>query len=136
MDNEADSKIVTLYEIDLYSVVSWDEENDSPKDMDPIVIYDEQVFPIVFTELAPAYEYFKKNEEDFSANGISIDLSAIEIRVPNGEANRFSNVERLDEEDYASYLPEAGLRVIAWDYVCGRFWEVGNDSEYLEKKLA
>lgn len=103
MNRTSEQKSIT-YEVGLYTADSWDDENDWPEDLSPVVMYDGEAFPRTFDDIDEAYDFFRKNSPDFSANGLSTDLSAV------GEKNR----------------------LLAWDYVCGSHREKGRDSEALD----
>ena len=91
-----------IYEIELSSIVDWDEENQYPKEMDPLEI-DEFNLPYITARILDAFEFYDIQEDKVSDNQF-LELNAREIEVTDEEWNGLVKMDRLKYSDYCILL--------------------------------
>ena len=74
-----------IYEVELYAVNGWDEENDRPDDLVPIVDINGKDYSYVCARVMDVYRFYENNLEELKEanqwDGLSYDLMAREIEV-------------------------------------------------------
>lgn len=105
----------SIYEIELSNIVSWDNGDDFPQDMDIIDSIDGEDVSLVTANIAEACRFYRKHTENLW-DDCFCELSAREIEVTDKEWNELLEKGRLQYDDYKKYLTESNRRSIAWEY--------------------
>lgn len=105
-----------IYEIGLSEIVSWDDENDFPEEMNPIVSIDGKAPSFTTVSINKAYSYYREHRNDDLLEDSYFELTAREIEVTDKEWMELLDKENLEYDDYSQYVTESKLRTIAWDY--------------------
>lgn len=105
----------SIYEIELSNIVSWDNGEDFPQDMDFIDSIDGEDVSLVTANIAESYRFYRKHTENLW-DDCFCELSAREIEVTDQEWNELLKKGRLQHGDYGKYLTESNRRSIAWEY--------------------
>lgn len=119
-----EKKIRSIYEIEFSEIVSWDEENDFPGDMNPIVSIDGEDPSYTTASITEAYRFYKKCKDDIVDNEYC-QLTAIEIEITNKEWIELLNKGKLDYADYSKYETKVNFRGLAWSF----YYEGKTDSD-------
>lgn len=121
-----------IYEIELSSIVDWDEESHYPKVMNPLEV-DEYHLPYSTARILDAFEFYDIQEDKVSDNQF-LELNAREIEVTDEEWNCLMKMDRLKYSDYCNYITEEGLRTLAWKLLYESHFD-SNDSLALDELL-
>ena len=105
-----------IYEIGLREIVSWDDENDFPEEMNPIVSIDGNGPSYTTASINKAYSYYREHRNDDLLEDSYFELTAREIEVTDKEWIELLDKENLEYDDYYQYVTESNLRVLAWNY--------------------
>lgn len=111
-----DKKKREIYEIRLSEIVSWNDENNFPEEMNPIVSIDGKDPSFTTASINKAYSYYRKHRNDGFLEDGYFELTAREIEVTDKEWRELFDKENLAYDDYAKYVTKSDLRTIAWDY--------------------
>ena len=114
-ENEMNKKKRSIYEIELSNIVSWDNGDDFPQDMDIIDSIDGEDVSLVTANIAEACRFYRKHTENLW-DDCFCELFAREIEVTDKEWNELLKKDRLQYDDYGRYLTEPNRRSIAWEY--------------------
>lgn len=105
-----------IYEIRLSEIVSWNDENDFPEEMNPIVSIDGKGPSFTTASINEAYSYYREHRNDDLLEDSYFELMAREIEVTDKEWMELLDKENLEYNDYYQYLTENNLRALAWNY--------------------
>lgn len=105
----------SIYEIELSNIVSWDNGDDFPQDMDIIDSIDGEDVSLVTANIAEACRLYRKHTENLW-DDCFCELFAREIEVTDKEWNELLKKGKLQYDDYRKYLTESNRRSIAWEY--------------------
>jgi hypothetical protein len=108
-------KIRSIYEIEFSEIVSWDEGNDFPGDMNPIISVDGKDPSFATASITEAYRYYRKHKDELADNEYC-QLTAREIEISNKEWTELINKGKLDYADYSKYEIKADFRGLAWSF--------------------
>ena len=114
-EKEMNKKKRSMYEIDLSNIVSWDNGDDFPQDMDIIDSIDGEDVSLVTANIAEACRLYRKHTENLW-DDCFCELFAREIEVTDKEWNELLKKGKLQYDDYRKYLTESNRRSIAWEY--------------------
>lgn len=109
-------KTRNIYEIQFSVISSWDEENNFPGDIGPIVGIDGVDPSLATASISKAYSYYREHEYDDFGDDVMRILIAREIEVTDEEWIGLLRKEKLDYSDYSKYTNNEPLRTIVWDY--------------------
>lgn len=79
-----EKKIRSIYEIEFSEIVIWDEENDFPGDMNPIMSVDGEEPSFITASITEAYRFYREHKNDL-ANDEFCQLTAREIEISDKE---------------------------------------------------
>lgn len=111
-----DKKIRKIYEIKLSEIVSWNDEDDFPEDMDPIISIDGINPSFTTARISEAYTYYLEHRDDDLIENSFFELISREIEVTFDEWKELLNKEKLEYADYSKYVTNSNLRSIAWNF--------------------
>ena len=107
------TKIRSIYEIEFSEIVSWDEENDFPGDMNPIISVDGEDPSLITASIAEAYRFYREHKGDIVDNEYC-QLTAREIEINDKDYIKLLNIGKLDYADYSKYETKNNFRGLAW----------------------
>ena len=110
-----EKKIRSIYEIEFSEIVSWDEENDFPGDMNPIISVDGEDPSFITASITEAYRFYREHKDDL-ADDEYCELTAREIEISDKEWTELINKGKLDYSDYSKYETKANFRGLAWNF--------------------
>ena len=110
-----EKKIRSIYEIGFSEIISWDEENDFPGDMNPIISVDGEDPSFITASITEAYRFYREHKDDL-ADDEYCELTAREIEISDKEWTELINKGKLDYSDYSKYETKANFRGLAWNF--------------------
>lgn len=108
-------KIRNIYEIEFSEIVSWDEENDFPSDMSPIISVDGKDPSFRTASITDAYRFYRE-QKDLLVDNEYCQLKVREIEISNKEWIELINKGKLDYFEYSQYETKANFRILAWNF--------------------
>lgn len=127
-----EKKIRSIYEVEYSQIVSWDEENDFPKDMDPIISIDGYNPSFASASVMEAYRFYREHKDDLGDN-VFCELFARKIEISDKEWFELINKGKLDYTDYSKYVTKEGFTILAWNFDYDGKWD--SDDSTLKELL-
>ena len=112
-----EKKIRSIYEIEFSRIVNWDEENDFPGDMNPIISIDGEDPSFSTASITEAYRFYREHKDNL-ADDEYCELIAREIEIDDKEWTELLSKGKLDYSDYYKYetKTKTNLRALAWEF--------------------
>ena len=125
-----------IYEVELYTVNGWDEENDRPDDLYPIVDINGKDYSYACARVMDVYRFYENNLEELKEanqwDGLSYDLMAREIEVSDEEWYKLLKKEQLAYHDYEPYLTKSAIPLVVSEcYFDGHSYSWNDIWEYI-----
>lgn len=111
-----EKKMRNIYEVQLYVIEEWDEENEVPTELNPVLSEDGIDPSYTSARISDAYRYYLSNKEKYeNDDNYCFELDAQPIEVTDEEWNALLKKGELEYSDYSKYIIDRATTALAWE---------------------